>query len=234
MLRPRLHAITTMLVLGSGFLAPLIWTPTARAAAPADNLRASRPAGSLPDGSCPTVLVTTNTTLSAGDLSFEPPEVTVSGATLTVSGPHAFCKLTVRNGGVVTHAAGDEGGVALSILTDCMVDSTSAISVNNRGYAAQTGPGSPITISGGAAHGGEGGSSSYGGAGSLMTYDSLLQPSSLGSGGGPGYNSYPSGAGGGAVWLTVTGVLHVDGSVSANGQDVLYGGCGAGGGNDCG
>jgi hypothetical protein len=81
----------------------------------------------------------------------------------------------------------------------------------------------------------------YGGAGAMpfvtntpggVTYGLQTSPTSLGSGGG-NYSPYsPGGAGGGAIQLTVSGALQMDGRISANGGNGsgLGGGGGSGGG----
>ena len=63
------------------------------------------------------------------------------------------------------------------------------------------------------------------------SYGDPFSPTTWGSGGGAGHKfGETGGAGGGAMRLVVGGVLHVDGTVSANGQDTLgAGGGGAGG-----
>jgi len=190
------------------------------------------PAVPLSGSPCPAVLVVADRTLTAGDLSLDHADVTVSGSTLTVTGAHTFCKLTVQDGGKVTHLAGDTDGLRLTTLTDCTVDATSAISADARGYTNGGGPGGGgLSTGGGGAYGGEGGNSNVS-AGSRATYGSVEQPTSLGSSGGyDWYGTHPGGPGGGAIRLTVAGVLRVDGRVSANGGrgPTGYDGGGSGG-----
>ena len=126
-------------------------------------------------------------------------------------------------------------GLSLSIVGDATIEPGGAINVKAKGYSAPFGPGSgssqglPESGSGGG-HGGYGGvgaSNSVAGA----TYDSIVIPSMIGSGGGAGYTG-SGGMGGGAVKLSIGGALQIDGSISAdgaNGTNSRSGG-GAGGG----
>src|ERR1043166_7464262 len=84
--------------------------------------------------------------------------------------------------------------------------------------AQQEGPGN---TGGGGGNGGNGGSSFYGSLGGVA-YGSLSEPTDLGSGGGAGTivgtKNAAGGAGGGALFLIVTGTLQLDGRVSADGN----------------
>jgi uncharacterized repeat protein (TIGR01451 family) len=102
------------------------------------------------------------------------------------------------------------------------IDAGSAISADGTGYGPSQGPGGE-TSNGGAGYGGEGGAggcpSHYG-----STYGSAIAPTDLGSGGGGGAATLPSGyypstggPGGGAIKLTVSDTLTVNGLISANG-----------------
>jgi len=83
----------------------------------------------------------------------------------------------------------------------------------------------------GAGHGGNGGSSISNSASGGSAYDSQTSPASPGSGGGSYYfGASTGGAGGGVIPLTVTGLLQVDGVISANGTN----GSGEGGGGGSG
>jgi hypothetical protein len=175
------------------------------------------------------VTFTTSTTIGAGDTAYDGQDVTVSGCTLTVSGPHAFASLLVTGNGVVKHSPAPAGDLAnslnLTLAGDATVEAGSRIDVSALGFGAQAGPGKGAgAFYGGAGggHGGEGGGSG-GGAG----YGSVIAPVDFGSGGGNGGYG-PGGAGGGSVRLTVGGTLTVAGQILANGQDI-GGGYGAGG-----
>nr|XP_026694748.1 uncharacterized protein LOC104266654 [Ciona intestinalis] len=130
------------------------------------------------------------------------------------------------------------------------IDAGGKISANNQGYTTQHG--APIHQNGsynigyhgiinpgmgyyasshapsGAGHGGSGGHGS--GNGVLKTgqpYGNLYEPEVFGSaGGGPN-----AGSGGGRIWLNVTGMIHIDGELCADGgnADTTSGSIGAGG-----
>ena len=124
--------------------------------------------------------------------------------------------LVVAPGGAV--APGTLDSLWLSVTGDFTVQAGGWVSSGGRGYAGGAGPGSPGftgSFAGGAAHGGRGGNG-LGQAGSTAVYGSVTQPTALGSGGGVFTTGAP---GGGAIRLSVGGVLHVDGSVNSNGGD---------------
>ncbi|MCP5525822.1 MAG: cadherin-like domain-containing protein [Verrucomicrobiales bacterium] len=108
------------------------------------------------------------------------------------------------------------------------------IDVSGRGYAAGTGPGTPnvaVRNSSGGSYGGVGG---VGRSTSVLApiYGSITEPTDLGSGGGQqviGAEVGWGGPGGGAVRLTVGGVLLVEGVLAADGQSPGFGGGGSGG-----
>lgn len=183
----------------------------------------------------PKVTFTSNTTILAGDGTYEGYDVTVSGCTLTVDGVHAFNSLLVSNNGVVTHdplsSPNYAGGLNLTITTDCNVTPGSSIDVSSRGYAGGTsntpaqGPGgggnnvTSLHEGGGGAYGGEALRGVYAGApGAPYGYETLRTPNLPGSGGGCGATgTVPGGAGGGIIRLSVGGTLQVDGSISSDG-----------------
>ena len=111
-------------------------------------------------------------------------------------------------------------GLSLTVLRDVTVGQGGTISADGKGYGPGAGPGAgtssgnPLSGSGGG-HGGNGGKSA-----ALNTngasYDSIQQPTMLGSGGGAGYAGV-GGTGGGRITLVVRGTMRVDGSVTANG-----------------
>ena len=106
-------------------------------------------------------------------------------------------------------------GLNLSVLGNVTVSAGGAINANGLGYAAGPGAGIPGTAGSGGSYGGIGGVSS-GGAAGLVGYGSYDQPTDLGSGGGDSYVG-PGGAGGGAVRITASGTVLVNGSIQANG-----------------
>jgi hypothetical protein len=190
-----------------------------------------------------TSVFTTDATINIGDTAYDGQDIVVSGCTLTVNGPHSFNSLQVISSGILTHTAAASGQpnnqVNLTIAHDVLVDATSRIDVSVKGYnAAYPGPGVAPTIpnyyAGGAGYGGLGGSAYHGttlGYGGT-TYGSLTQPVDWGSAGGTGEGQAGT-AGGGAMLLTVNGILTVNGAISANGISTsvfgYYGGAGSGG-----
>jgi len=88
------------------------------------------------------------------------------------------------------------------------------ISADFQGFPTTEGPGG-VTWGGGG-YGGRGGPGNNGVIG--LTYGSLSQPTALGSGG-RHYNA--GGSGGGALKLVVTGMVTVDGTISAIGEDSI-------------
>ena len=109
-------------------------------------------------------------------------------------------------------------------MSSATIEAGGGIIADSAGYAAGQGNGaghyygnSPTYPCSGAGHGGNGGFSLGYFAVGGVAYDSQMSPSLLGSGGGT-YSTYSvGGAGGGAFHLTVTGLLQVDGAISANG-----------------
>ncbi|MDB6121365.1 MAG: hypothetical protein JWQ71_358 [Pedosphaera sp.] len=125
-------------------------------------------------------------------------------------------------------------GVNLTVAGDVSVEPGGAVNVDARGYGPGGGLGSgtsagTIASGSGGSHAGYGGlSASNAPAGKI--YDSTTQPIDKGSAGGGGSGG-PGGLGGGAIKLTVGGVLRVDGSISAKGANGINdrSGGGAGG-----
>jgi hypothetical protein len=124
-------------------------------------------------------------------------------------------------------------GLKLSINGDVSVDAGAAINVDGRGYGGNSGTGrggsggNPLSGCGGW-HGGDGGVGAGGGT-SGIAYDNKIQPTDKGSSGGSGYEGV-GGVGGGAIQLTVGGVLHVNGTVTANGANGITSRSGGGSG----
>ncbi|MCP5525823.1 MAG: hypothetical protein H7A47_03335 [Verrucomicrobiales bacterium] len=188
-----------------------------------------------PDGP---IVIDEDTVISGDDPAFAGVELIIDGAEVTGSGCLNFASLELRNGAMLTHAAGDTAGLCVNVLGDAVVEAGSRIDVSGRGYAAGTGPGTP----GAAVRFNSGGS--YGGVGGVGRETSVLapingsitEPTDLGSGGGQqviGADVRLGGPGGGAVRLTVGGVLLVEGVLAADGQSPGFGGGGSGESLDC-
>ena len=177
---------------------------------------------------------TNNTTIAVGNTNYDGQDIVVTNCTLTVNGPHSFTSLLVMSNGVVTHTANPAGTTSnrldLTILTDATVALGGAISVDGQGYGSDTGPGHGISANygSGAGYGGRGGAGDNDGG---LPYGSITAPVDLGSGGGAKPGGYaPGGAGGGAIRLTVSGTLLLNGRVTANGTSGAGNSGGAGGG----
>jgi pimeloyl-ACP methyl ester carboxylesterase len=112
--------------------------------------------------------------------------------------------LTISGGSRMTTTSGQVLNLSLANL---IVSSGSSVDVSAKGYAAMKGPGAPSGSSSGMG-------ASYGGRGyantATSTYGSADEPIDLGSG--------ATGAGGGALALTLSGTLTNNGSIMANGQ----------------
>ncbi|MDE2141049.1 MAG: hypothetical protein KGJ84_01385 [Elusimicrobia bacterium] len=138
-----------------------------------------------------------------------------------------FTSVLVASGGSISHAANAAFRSAilnLNVSGDFSLQAGATIAVDGLGYTggalnqSGNGPGAGLFNGGsgsGGGHGGAGGVSNNttGGA----TYDSVTNPTDLGSGGGAAYYGAPGGNGGGAVLLNVGGTLSLDGFISANG-----------------
>ncbi len=131
-------------------------------------------------------------------------------------------------------------GLNLTVTGDVVVASGGSINANGIGYGGAPsqylgiGPGSGSSSGGtffdgsGGGHGGNGGMSSSNAVGGAC-YDSLDQPTLLGSGGGASYAG--AGAnGGGAIHIAASGNVDIDGVISANGADASYDRAGGGAG----
>lgn len=187
--------------------------------------------------------ITADTTWAEGQYRAQSLRVT-NAATLSVAGGsvvEVVGALTVDGGATLLlqgkNTAGQvEGawagvGVSLSAAS-ATLEAGSAISADGQGYGPDAiGPGY-----GGTSGGNHGGGGSHGGWGGQMgdaggaPYGSIPEPADLGSGG--GYGEGPGYRGGGAVRLSVSGDLRVDGRISAVGEGLTSGGrrgAGAGG-----
>lgn len=190
------------------------------------------------------VTFTVNTTIGVGDTTYDGQDVVVQGCTLTVDGPHTFVSLTLLDGGVLTHSAYGSGdnaelGLNLTVTGDMLVDASSRMDVNGRGYACingvSYGPGAGTGTR--SDYGGGGGGGAFGGNGGAPespyagghAYGSPSAPTQHGSAGGAGYAGQ-GGAGGGWIRLVVGGTLQLDGQISADGSSGAAHSWGASGG----
>jgi hypothetical protein len=197
--------------------------------------------------------ITTSKQIITGDTTYENQTVIVSGATVTIDGPHTFARLVVLDGGVVTHspiAAGGATGLKLTVTGGTYVSCTGVIDATGKGYAPNnTYPGeTPSTGQTGGVHIGQ--TTGWNG-GPGTSFGSVYRPQEAGGGSGdtaPGggiirmignkltvdgavrangaTNDSRSG-GGGSVWITVTDV-NGSGTIEARGGDAYYPGGGGG------
>jgi hypothetical protein len=170
----------------------------------------------------------TNTGLAASSTI----DLTVKGGGVAAVGPLTYpptigTLLVASNGWLAMTISSGYPGV--TVTGNATIQAGGGIIGDGTGSAGGFGPGAGRTYSGGNnAIGGGGGYGGYGASGGGTTfayggstYGSVTAPVDLGSGGG-GYTGTQvppaaGGAGGGAVRLTVTGTLQVDGTVSARG-----------------
>jgi hypothetical protein len=139
--------------------------------------------------------------------------------------------LTVGLGGQLIGLPGPST-LDVLVLSNAEVAANGSIVVDGMGYAQGQGPGEGTIRNGygsGAGYGGTGGASEGGPGGAA--YGSAQQPVDFGSGGGFGQGPLAGGStGGGALRLSVAGILTMDGQVSAEGSAALQGSAGGGSG----
>ena len=129
-----------------------------------------------------------------------------------------------------------EQTLKLAALNDLVLASSGTISADACGFPSGQGPGAggsasgEINGGGGGGYGGAGGNGNGTGGTGGATYGNEIAPMDLGSGGGS-WRYGDGGAGGGAVRVSVAGAFHLEGVVSANGQDRSQGAGGGSGGS---
>ncbi|HET8798224.1 MAG TPA: Ig-like domain-containing protein [Thermoanaerobaculia bacterium] len=185
--------------------------------------------------------ITADTTISATDTTYDNKTVIVRGGTTTILGNHTFERLLVLDGAKVTHPATDLTTVhrlAFTATAGVFVSCTGSIDASARGitgsasgtaYTYDRATGAP-TLTGGAgvnsagSHGGEGGA----GTGNLpAAFGSIFDPNTPGgAGAGPsGTTCNPCRSGGGVIRVAAP-IVHVDGTILANGQAASAAGAG--------
>lgn len=177
----------------------------------------------------------TATTIGAGNTTYDGQDVCVRGTAITIDGTHAFKSLQLISAATVRHSTGSTVGLNLTVSDEVIVNTSSAVSVDGRGYGMDSGPGAGPSVwacGSGGGYGGSGGASVLKPGGSA--YGSLTQPTDLGSGGGsnPDGGGHNGGAGGGAIRMVVGGTLTLDGQLTADGTNstsTYSGGGGSGG-----
>jgi len=174
----------------------------------------------------------TNTPISNLTGTSGPDLVIGSGASVTVSTLTSFWNSLMISSNASLSLDPAINTLTLTISSNMTIQTGGTISLTARGFAVDAGPGqgSVGDSSSGASHGGMG---SAGSVSNIVktTYDSINNPSLPGSGGGSIIVNPPFGsAGGGALHLTVNGVLTVNGSIVANGGNGISKGAGGGAG----
>ena len=165
-------------------------------------------------------LITQATSIVAADTTYDNSDVYISGAAIVIEGDHLFNNLHLGEGASVAPAS--QAPLALTINSELIIDAGSTISATGRGFGSTSGPGAGAGSGNGtgAGYGGYGGN---GGASSGLSYGSITAPIDMGSGGGYGWYTNQmnvgGGTGGGAIHLTVNGLLHNEGEITAHGAN---------------
>ncbi len=183
----------------------------------------------------------TNTPISSSE--FSPALLLRNGAIAALNEQLTFSTLLITSNAWLVPGPNNSGEIYLTLISNATVQVGGGIIADSYGYAQNVGPGhgaiygvSPWYPCSGAGHGGYGALGLSNLVPGGVAYDSLLEPTESGSGGG-GYSPESiGGAGGGYIRLLVegiginTGTLQVNGVISANGGN----GSGSGGGGGSG
>jgi len=163
-------------------------------------------------------------------------DVLIRGNAVVIpSGAWTVGNLTIASNGLLLVSAA-LSPINLTASGNVTIQAGGSLLADSAGFPAGSGSGYGYPYSGigypcgGGGHGGGGANGSLTNASGGTTYGSQTSPATYGSGGG----TYPlysvGGAGGGAIRLNVSGILQVDGHISANGGN----GSGTGGGGGSG
>jgi hypothetical protein len=179
------------------------------------------------------------------------PNVTIGGRLVSGGFDSALGDVAVTNTGFFTHnqnTTSQDHTLAITVA-NLTVSAGGQINLNGRGYEGGAtngcesfpgqGPGGSLPITSGsrdqsfgASHGGYGGRGTNGGLGSV--YGSVTEPVTIGSGAagstGACGGGLKGGDGGGAIKITATGTITIDGNLSANGDNGANGSWDSGGG----
>ncbi|MBS0195366.1 MAG: hypothetical protein JSR77_01275 [Planctomycetes bacterium] len=144
-----------------------------------------------------------------------------SGESTELSGVVSLPANLIVRGNAVLGPTHEDPTLSLRFDGDATIEANSAIGADLRGFPSASGPqpGSNSTRdAAGAGHGGAGVNSDVGSLGG-GTYDDIVTPTQMGSGGGnPGGGAFGGGRGGGAINLSVGGTLTVTGEITADGE----------------
>ena len=176
-----------------------------------------------------TPITTTNLTIDATNMTYDGTKSLLigSGATVTITGPHAFRNLAVYSGGVLIQQQTNLAHANAITADRFFVACGGVADVSSQGFARNTaypGAGAPANLSGGG-HLGRGGKwdPMFG-----ATSGSVYQPLEAGGGGNAG-DAAATVSGGGALRVIATSSASVDGTIRANGGAQSTFGGGAGG-----
>lgn len=144
------------------------------------------------------------------------------------------------NCSVYVYSHPTNGGSMKMLVNNLTISAGGQINANNNGFSSGTlahrngfGPGfgyNGANSGGGGGYGGAGGMGGHGDSYQGVTYGSSNMPIQAGSGGGD-YRGFPTGFGGGLVWIEAGGKIILDGAIRANGGSASgYQGAGSGGG----
>src|SRR5262249_43727159 len=83
------------------------------------------------------VILTSGTTISATNPSYDGEDILIEGATVAIDGPHSFDSIQLVNSAVLTHSAvtpTQTHSLNLTVTQQVIVDPTSQIDVSGKGY----------------------------------------------------------------------------------------------------
>ena len=141
------------------------------------------------------VVFTNNATISETNASYDSQDIAISGATVTIDGPHSFNSLLLTNGAILTHSpctATVTHKLDVTVTNAVVVSTNSRIDVSGLGYVAGRTKGNTTvggaTSDAGGSYGGLGGSSYSGGNSGTpnAAYGDYAAVEDWGSGGGSG------------------------------------------------
>lgn len=153
-------------------------------------------------------------------------DVTIGGGASGIlsSGQSSWNSLTIASNSSLSFAP-QVTSLNLTISSNMMIQPGGAVLLDGQGSSANNGQGAG-SLGAGGGHGGYGSSSAYLSSHGGTAYDSITSPAIAGSGG----SATSGSAGGGALHLTVSGILTNNGLVSANGISATTSGGGGGSG----
>ncbi len=129
-----------------------------------------------------------------------------TNVTVTINGLDTKTINSLSITGVLTHtenATSEAYKIVINVQTDVFIASGGAIDVDEKGYRYAAGPGGGGPFGMGGSHGGQGSHGRDAGQTPGPTYGSIIEPTTLGSGGGR-YTTGENNAGGGAVHIGPT------------------------------